>query len=267
MLMQSARHTEPYGLPLAGCDDRYADRAAAGRELAALLQPYRGGRAIVLALPPGGVAAGVELARALRLPLDVLIAREFVLRPYPAIVAGALSEGGGLCVNAALLRLPGAQLAGIWSEARRARRDIESLVVAYRNDCPLPPLGRRPVILVDDGLGNGLLQLAALAALRHYHPQRCIVATPYGTQSALGHIARMADELVTLTHITGERQDAIKRWQYALGDDDAAALLHRWQIAAAIPDSGNPFPVDQRVPKPHVKLRNPNTHDPARVLE
>jgi putative phosphoribosyl transferase len=239
MLMQSARYPEPYGLPLAGRDDdRYADRAAAGRDLATLLQPYRGGRAIVLALPPGGIAAGGELARALRLPLDVLIAREFVIRPYPAIVAGALSEGGGLCMNAALLRLPGVSLAGLWGEARRARQEVKALVATYRNGRPLPSLGRRPVILVDDGLSNGLLQLAALAALRHYHPQRCIVATPYGTQSALGHIARMADEIVALTFITDEHQDVIKPWQHTLGDDDAAALLHRWQMAATTLDIG-----------------------------
>jgi hypothetical protein len=48
----------------------------------------------------------------------------------------------------------------------------------------------------------------------------------------------MADELVTLTHGTGERQDAIRHWQHALGDDDAAALLHRWQMASAILDIG-----------------------------
>jgi putative phosphoribosyl transferase len=234
MLMQSARYPESYGLPLEDRDDRYADRAAAGRALATLLQRYRGGRAIVLALPPGGVAAGGELARALRLPLDVLVAHEFVIRPYPAIVAGALSEGGGLCVNAALLRLPGVSFAGLWSEARRARQEIETLIATYRNGRPLPSLGRRPVILVDDGLSNGLLQLAALAALRHYHPQRCIVATPSGTPAALGRVARRADELVTLTHSTGEREDARTHWQHALGDDDAAAMLHRWQVAAAI---------------------------------
>ena len=237
MLLQSGRHPDPYALPLTG-EDRDTDRAAAGRELAALLQPYRGGRAIVLALPPGGVAVGGELARALRLPLDVLIAREFVIQPYPAIVAGALSEGGGLCVNAALLRLPGVRLAGLWSEARRARCEIDALVAVYRHRRPLPPLGRRPVILVDDGLGNGLLQLAALAALRHYHPQRSIIATPYGTPAALAHLGRMADELVMLTGVAGERQGAPKHWQHALADDDAAAELHRWQAAAAALDLG-----------------------------
>jgi putative phosphoribosyl transferase len=230
MLVESARHPKISELPLADRDDRHADREAAGRELAVLLQLYRGGRAIVLALPPGGVAAGGALARALRLPLDVLIAREFVIQPYPASVAGALSEGGGLCVNAALLRLPGVPLAGLWSEARRARQEIEWLVATYRHGRPLPPLSRRPVILVDDGLSNGL-QLAALAALRHYHPQRCIVATPYGTPSALRRVARMADELVTLTHVDDQRQDASKHWQHTLGDDEAAALLHDLRLS------------------------------------
>ena len=53
MLMQSARYPEQYETALAAADDLHADRAAAGRALATLLLPYRGGRAIVLALSPG----------------------------------------------------------------------------------------------------------------------------------------------------------------------------------------------------------------------
>jgi hypothetical protein len=81
------------------CEDRYADRAATGRRLAELLFRYQGGRALVLALPPGGVAVAGELARVLRLPLEVLVARDLVVHPYPAVVVGALSEGGGLYLN------------------------------------------------------------------------------------------------------------------------------------------------------------------------
>jgi putative phosphoribosyl transferase len=230
MLMQSARYPERYESALVASDDRYAAHAAAGRELAMLLQRYRGGRAIVLALPPGGVVIAGALARALRLPLDVLIAREFVIRPYPMIVAGALSEGGGLCVNAALLRLPRASLADIWREARGMRQEIEALVLAYRHGRTLPALGRRPVILVDDGLSTGLLQLAALVALRHAHAQRCIVATPSGTPTALGRIARLADEIVTPAFVTEKRQEALAHWRHDLGDDAAIALLQHFQL-------------------------------------
>src|SRR5689334_5588861 len=88
-------------------DERYADRAAAARLLAEQLRAYRGELALVLALPPGGVVVGGALARVLRLPLDVLVARVFSAPIYPALVAGAISEGGGLCFNRAALRRPG----------------------------------------------------------------------------------------------------------------------------------------------------------------
>jgi putative phosphoribosyl transferase len=55
----------------------FPDRAAAGRELAGLLQAYAGRPdVVVLALPRGGVPVAREVARALRAPLDLLIAAD-----------------------------------------------------------------------------------------------------------------------------------------------------------------------------------------------
>ena len=227
MLIHHTPPTAVYGVPISGCDDRYADRAAAGRRLAELLQPYRGSRAIVLALPPGGVAVASAVAQALRLPLDVLIARAFAVRPYPALVAGALSEAGGLCFNAAVLRLAGVSPGAVWREASRAQREIAALIAAYRRGRVLPALARRPVILVDDGLDGGLLHLAALQALRRQHPHRCIVATPYSTSNAAQLVAQRADALVALTTVANESRDAVSPWRQALGDDEAALLFER----------------------------------------
>jgi len=49
----------------------FRDRAHAGRELATLLEHFRGTAALVLAIPAGGVPLGAEIARALGLRLDV----------------------------------------------------------------------------------------------------------------------------------------------------------------------------------------------------
>jgi putative phosphoribosyl transferase len=179
-------------LPLIESEERYADQVAAGRHLAQMLLPTRDSRALVLGLPPGGVIVAGEVARALRLPLDVLVVREIVLRPYPGVVAGALSEGGGLCLNRAVLRLPEATLTAFWREARRTAQEIATLVALYRQGRRLEALQRRTVILVDDGLGVGLEQLAALTALRHRHVGQCIVATPKATAGALERVARRA---------------------------------------------------------------------------
>jgi putative phosphoribosyl transferase len=227
MLIQHSPPTAVYGVPIIGCDDRYEDRAIAGRRLAALLHQYRGSRALVLALPPGGVAVAGEVAQALRLPLDVLIARTFVVRPYPDLTAGALSEGGGLCFDAAVLRRPGMSPVAVWREAGRTQREITALIDVYRRGRSLPPLLRRPVIVVDDGLDGGLLQLAALQALRRQHPQRCIVATPYASSAAARLIARHADAFVALTTVTNEPQGRVRQWHQALGDDEATLLFER----------------------------------------
>jgi putative phosphoribosyl transferase len=56
----------------------FQDRHDAGRELAERLTGHldRLAGAVVLALPRGGVPVGYEVAKALRLPLDVLVVRK-----------------------------------------------------------------------------------------------------------------------------------------------------------------------------------------------
>jgi putative phosphoribosyl transferase len=225
------------GVRWINCPDRYIDRFAAGHQLAERLHDYRGSRAIVLAVAPGGVAVAEEVARMLRLPLDILMARELRVLPYPAVVAGALSEAGGLCLNRAALRLPGMSLQAVWREARLVQDEIALLVQRYRGGHSLPNCTRRAVILVDDGLGSGLVQLAALQTLRRFHPQQCIVATPWGTTAAQQRVAGWADVLVALASGEDEPTDSVFHWWSPLGDDDAVALLEqcRQRGAAAQP--------------------------------
>jgi predicted phosphoribosyltransferase len=233
MLIQQRAYTSSNDEASFECDDRYEDRADAGRQLAVLLYRYRGRQAVVLALPPGGVAVAGEVARGLRLPLDMLGAREFAVQPYPALGAGAISEGGGLCFNAAVLRAPGVTPGALWREARRTRRELLSLVRAYRHGRALPSLGRRTIILVDDGLSDGLAQLAALSALRRLHPRRCIVATPYCDPQTMELVAPRADLLVALTCDAPEPRQESFHWSRSLSDDDAAILLERYQMHMA----------------------------------
>jgi putative phosphoribosyl transferase len=230
MTTHSKKYTLSDSLARDDRDQHIAGRAAAGRQLAEQLQHYRGSRAIVLALPPGGVAVAIELARALRLPLDVLVARELRVRECPSVLVGAFSEGGGLCFNRAALRLPAISLQAAWRAACEARDEIAPLIERYRDGRPLPVFNRRPVILVDDGLGAGLMQLAVLQALRHYHPQRCIVASPGGSSATVEQVARCADALVVLSSEANTRTNDNWRWRYPLGDDDAIELMASWRL-------------------------------------
>lgn len=76
----------------------FNDRAAAGRALAAELRGYAARPdVVVLALPPRGVPVARELARALGVPMDLLIAGE----PVELIRARALYGGSAQPVSVA----------------------------------------------------------------------------------------------------------------------------------------------------------------------
>ncbi|MDH5512872.1 MAG: phosphoribosyl transferase, partial [Gammaproteobacteria bacterium] len=55
---------------------RFRDRVDAGKQLALALKKYQNQNGVVYALPRGGVVLGVEVARVLKMPLDLLIPRK-----------------------------------------------------------------------------------------------------------------------------------------------------------------------------------------------
>ena len=58
---------------------QFTDRADAGRRLAQTLGFLRGGDAVVLGLPRGGVPVAFEVAAGLGAPLDVIVVRKLGL--------------------------------------------------------------------------------------------------------------------------------------------------------------------------------------------
>src|SRR5215207_11445236 len=77
----------------------FRDREDAGRQLAERLAKYRDEDPVVLALPRGGVPVGYEVARALKAPLDVFIARKLGAPNQPELGIGAVAQDGTLVLN------------------------------------------------------------------------------------------------------------------------------------------------------------------------
>ena len=78
----------------------FPDRAEAGRQLARYLLAYRHDpTAIVLALPRGGVPVAYEVARELRLPLDVFVVRKLGVPGHEEFAMGAIASGGVRVMN------------------------------------------------------------------------------------------------------------------------------------------------------------------------
>jgi len=175
----------------------FHDRRAAGIELAAQLNSYRGiPGLLVLALPRGGVPVAYEVARALDAELDVLVVRKLGLPQQPELAMGAIASGGACVLNQNLIHAAGLNPAQVEAIMRNERVELDRREHEYRGDrVPLNILGR-VVIIVDDGLATGASMQAAVAALRSLHPAKIVIAVPVAPEEAAGKFADTVDDFV-----------------------------------------------------------------------
>lgn len=180
-------------------DERFPDRAAAGRRLADALSGYAGDpRVLVLALPRGGVPVGFEVARALGAPLDVFVVRKLGFPGQPELAMGALASGDIVIMTEEVVgraSVPDETVARVVAEEGR---ELERRERAYRGDRAPLQVNGKTVIVVDDGLATGASMRAAARALRQMQPDRLIIAVPVAPPSTCDALREEADEVVCL---------------------------------------------------------------------
>ncbi|MDD5556656.1 MAG: phosphoribosyltransferase family protein [bacterium] len=206
----------------------FADRRDAGRRLARALEPYRGSRPIVLAVPRGGAEVGYEVARSLGADFDLVIARKLPFPDEPESGFGAVAEDGSAFIFPRAARWVGPGT--IERVAARERREIGRRIAALRGGRPLPDLRGRTVILVDDGIAMGSTMRACLMLCRRAGAERVVVAAPVAGPETAAAFAREADEVVILETPPFFRAVAqvYRRW-YDLDDAEVVAIMRRWE--------------------------------------
>jgi putative phosphoribosyl transferase len=208
----------------------FTDRRDAGRRLAALLQAR--GRTVVVALPRGGVPVGFEIARALRLPLDVLAVRKLGAPGNAELAVGAIAEGGARVLDPRMARRAGVTEKSLEATVARETLELHRQAQLYRGGRPpLEALGAG-VIVVDDGLATGLTMLAAVRALRQRGAAAVTVAVPVGARESVALVEDEADEVVC--HTTPASLFAVGYWYLdfsAVADEEVTALLREAEAA------------------------------------
>lgn len=179
---------------------RFADRSEAGTALAGLLAKRKLEDAVILALPRGGVPVALEIARALRVPIDVVLVRKIGVPGHREVAAAAVVDGGDAEIvhNRGVMRAAQLDDEAVSELAEPELAEIERRRSLYLGSRRRERLEGRTLIIVDDGIATGATMRAAIAALKRKQPMRLIIAVPVAAPDVMDALRREVDDVVCL---------------------------------------------------------------------
>ena len=207
----------------------FKDRKDAGQKLALKLQEYiENSDCIVLALPRGGIILAYEIAKELKLPLDVIITQKIGAPNFQELAIGAISENGQSYFDNEMISDYNISKGYIDAECDKKKKEALRRANLYRkNKSPLD-LENKIAILVDDGIATGATMLAAIKSARVKKAKKVIVAIPVIAFDSVQKINEEADKMIYLDApedfaAVGQFYDDFEQ----ISDDEVIQLLEK----------------------------------------
>lgn len=205
----------------------YRDRVDAGQILARLIARPIDPASVVLGLPRGGVAVAAPIAKALALPLDVLVARKIAHPLQPELAIGAVGPDRVVVVDHDAIRHFNVSRPQLDVLIERAAAEVDARIVFYHsamND--VPDLRGRPLIVVDDGIATGATVHAGLLSLKAIEPTHVTLATPVCAADVARAMRKLVNDFVCPLlpidfHAVGDWYEDFGQ----VGDDEVVALV------------------------------------------
>jgi putative phosphoribosyl transferase len=126
----------------------FGDRREAGRLLASKLSAYAAG-------PRGGVPVAFEVAKILKVPLDVFVVRKLGVPGHKELAMGVTATGKVRVLNEDVIKRLAIPDEVIESVATGEERELARRERQYRENRTPVAVNGKTVILVDDGLATG----------------------------------------------------------------------------------------------------------------
>lgn len=179
----------------------FTNRTDAGQRLAQVLQTKTYDNPVVLALPRGGVPVGLEVARALIAPMDLVMVRKIGLPDQPELAVAAIVNGDTpqTVINHAIAEHAGLSAQDIDQLAKSQLDKIKRRRGIFLKGRASVPIKGRTVIIVDDGIATGATMRASLLAVRRQAPAHLILAVPVAAPDTLSSLQKDADEVICLS--------------------------------------------------------------------
>lgn len=204
----------------------FLNREDAAKALLRRLKAYKGRKnAVIVAIPRGGVVIGAALAKALHLPLDIILTKKIGHPLMPEYAIGVV-DLSSQAIDEAVVERDHIRPEYVQGEIERIRALLKKRYAAYRGSRAPVPLKAKTVILVDDGIATGNTMAAAIGLLRLEQAKKIIAAVPVAPADAVEKLGRLADEVVCV--LVPERFFAIGQFYETfeqVDDDEALRLL------------------------------------------
>lgn len=175
---------------------RFRDRTDAGIRLANALEKYQGEDLIIYALPRGGVPLGVEIAKRLNAPLDLLITKKIGHPRNPEYAIGAITEDGDPVCNQDEVEWVDRQW--LEEETARMRNEIKRRREKYFGEIVQHSIEGKTVIIVDDGIATGYTMFASINEIKKRKPSKIVVAIPVTPEDIAKKLRAIVDDLVSV---------------------------------------------------------------------
>lgn len=177
----------------------FVDRQDAGKKLAVALEKYKNEKGVVvIALPRGGVIVASEIAKALRVPLDIIVPRKIGAPQNPELALGAITEDGQGVWNEELIKILGVTKDYLDETIKKEQKEARRRLQVYRGNKPALNLKNKTVIVVDDGIATGATMHAALNYVRKKNPKKNILAAPVTAPDTVRGLQKNVEEMVIL---------------------------------------------------------------------
>lgn len=176
----------------------FQDRREAGVLLGAALKE-RGPRAtLVLGLTRGGVPVAAEVAKALAVPMDILVVKKLRAPISGELAIGAICADGTRLLRDNLIREIGVSPQYLDLEISERLGEATAADERYRQGEPALGIGGQGVLIVDDGIATGATMEAAVLSARNRGATTVAAAVPVGSVASCTELRSRADDVFCL---------------------------------------------------------------------
>jgi putative phosphoribosyl transferase len=174
----------------------WSNRIEAGRALAQNLRGFAGPETIILGIPRGGVIVAAEVAKLLKLPLDVLVTRKLGAPSNPELGIGAIAPDGQAIVDQGLMKYLNVSDEYLEREKALQLAELKRREDLYKGNEASSDWTGKTLILIDDGIATGATIKAAALYARRRGAKHIVISAPVAPPDTAERLLDAADDFI-----------------------------------------------------------------------